>query len=130
NLAEGRNDMPVGTTLALIEQGLKTLSGIHARLHNAMTQMLKVVYRLNRLYITDEEIKDAAGVLLARRQDFQAPMDVMPVSDPEVFSDAQRYAQLQVVADRALKVPGLYNQRKVEELILQRTRIPNAAALL
>ncbi len=52
NLAEGRNDMPVGTTLALIEQGLKTLSGIHARLHAAMTVMLKVVYRLNRLYIT------------------------------------------------------------------------------
>lgn len=130
NLAEGRHDMPVGTTLALIEQGLKTLSGIHARLHNAMTQMLKVVYRLNRLYITDEEIKDAAGVLLARRDDFQGPMDVVPVSDPEVFSDAQRYAQLQIVAERALKVPGLYNMRKVEELILQRTRIPNAAALL
>lgn len=130
NLAEGRNDMPVGTTLALIEQGLKTLSGIHARLHAAMTAMLKVVYRLNRLYITDEEIKDSAGVLLARREDFQGPMDVVPTSDPEVFSDAQRYAQLQIVAERAKLMPQLYNLRKVEELILMRTRIPNASALL
>ncbi len=130
NLAEGRNDMPVGTTLALIEQGLKTLSGIHARLHAAMTVMLKVVYRLNRMYITDDEIRNAAGVLLARREDFQGPMDVVPVSDPEVFSDAQRYAQLQMVAQRAKEMPMLYNLRKVEELILARTRIPNADALL
>lgn len=130
DLAEGKRDMPVGTTLALIEQGLKTLSGIHARLHNAMAQMLLTVYRINRLYLEDDEIRNSAGILLARRSDFQGPMDVVPVSDPEVFSDAQRFAQLQIVADRSAAKPHLYKERAVEELILSRSRIPNAKALL
>jgi hypothetical protein len=130
DLAEGKRDMPVGTTLALIEQGLKTMSGIHSRLHNAMAQILKTVYRLNRMYITDEEIRNEAGVLLARRSDFQGPMDVVPISDPEVFSDAQRFAQLQIIADRSAAMPQLYKLRNVEEMILSRSRIPNAKSLL
>lgn len=129
-LAEGHRDMPVGTTLALIEQGLKTMSGIHGRLHTAMAAVLKTVHRINRMYIEDEEIKNDVGVLLATREDFQGPMDVIPVSDPEVFSDIQRFAQLQLVADRAQMKPDLYNQRKVEEMILKRSKIPNADKLL
>src|SRR5690606_24839770 len=81
-LGEQRADMPVGTTLALIEQGLKTLSGIHGRLYNAMNHILAILHRLNRMYVTDEEIKDDTGELLARREDFQGPLDVVPVSDP------------------------------------------------
>jgi hypothetical protein len=130
DLAEGKRDMPVGTTLALIEQGLKTLSGIHARLHNAMAGILLTVYRINRMYLEDDEIRNSAGVLLARKSDFQGPMDVVPVSDPEVFSDAQRFAQVQIVAERSAALPQLYKLRNVEELILTRSRIPNAKALL
>ncbi len=130
NLADGHRDMPVGTTLALIEQGLKTLSGIHGRLHAAMAGVLRTVHRINRMYITDEEIKNDVGILLAKRQDFQGPMDVIPVSDPEVFSDIQRFAQMQLIADRAATKPELYNQRKVEEMILKRSKIPNADKLL
>lgn len=130
NLADGHRDMPVGTTLALIEQGLKTLSGIHGRLHAAMANVLKTVHRINRMYIEDDEIKNEVGVLLARRDDFQGPMDVIPVSDPEVFSDIQRFAQMQLIADRAAVKPDLYNQRKVEEMILKRSKIPNADKLL
>lgn len=130
NLADGHRDMPVGTTLALIEQGLKTLSGIHGRLHAAMAGVLRTVHRINRMYITDEEITNDVGILLAKREDFQGPMDVIPVSDPEVFSDIQRFAQMQLIADRAATKPELYNQRKVEEMILRRSKIPNADKLL
>jgi hypothetical protein len=63
------------------------------------------------------------------RKDFQGPLDVIPVSDPQVFSDIQRFAQLQMVAARAQGNP-LYDQRKVEELILERSKIPNAKDLL
>lgn len=129
-LGEQRADMPVGTTLALIEQGLKTLSGIHGRLYEAMTRQLAVLHRLNRMYITDEEIKDDTGELLARRSDFQGPLDVVPVADPEIFSDIQRFAQVQLVAQRAAMLPQLYDMRKVEELILERTKIPDAKSLL
>ena len=123
-------NMPVGTTLALIEQGMKVLSAIHLRLYAAMDRVLTVLHRINRMYVTDDEIKDSTGELLAYRRDFQGPIDVVPVADPEVFSDVQRFAQVQMVAQRAEALPGLYDQRKVEELLLSRTKIPNAKDLL
>jgi hypothetical protein len=122
-------NMPVGTTLALIEQGMKVFSAIHARMHEAMARTLGILHRINRMYLTDEEVRDETGELLVRRSDFEGPLDVVPVSDPEIFSDIQRFAQMQVVAQRAQMNP-LYDQRKVELMILEQTRIPDAESLL
>jgi hypothetical protein len=122
-------NMPVGTTLALIEQGMKVFSAIHARMHESMARTLGILHRINRMYLTDSEVRDETGELMVRRSDFEGPLDVIPVSDPEIFSDIQRFAQMQVVAQRAQMNP-LYDQRKVELMILQQTRIPDAEALL
>jgi hypothetical protein len=131
NLSEdGSPNMPVGTTLALIEQGLKVLSAIHMRLHSAMDRVIGILHRINRMYITDEEILDDTGEMLAYRADYEGPVDVVPVSDPQVFSDVQRFAQLQIIQQRADLHPELYDARKVEELILERTKIPDAVDLL
>jgi len=131
NLSEdGSPNMPVGTTLALIEQGLKVLSAIHMRLHSAMDRLIGILHRINRMYITDEEILDDTGEMLAYRADYEGPVDVVPVSDPQVFSDVQRFAQLQIIQQRADLHPELYDARKVETLILERTKIPNAVDLL
>lgn len=127
---DGSPNMPVGTTLALIEQGLKVLSAIHQRLHHSMDRLIGVLHRINRLYITDEEICDDAGEQLAYRTDYEGPVDVVPVSDPEVFSDVQRFAQLQIIQQRSDLHPELYDSHKVETLILQRTKVPNAVQLL
>ena len=126
----GRSDMPVGTTLALIEQGMKVLSGIYRRMHSSMGRLIQHLHRINRMYITDDMIRNETGELLAKRSDFEGPLDVVPVSDPEIFSDVQRFAQMQMVAQRAITLPMLYDLRKVEELILERTKIPNAKELL
>lgn len=123
-------NMPVGTTLALIEQGMEVLSAIHMRLHGAMNRVIGVLHRINRLYITDDEIVDDSGERLALHSDYEGPLDIVPVSDPEIFSDVQRFAQLQIVQQRADLRPDLYDGRKVEKLILERTRIPNAVDLL
>lgn len=128
--ANGGPNMPVGTTLALIEQGLKVLSAIHMRLHGAMDRCIGVLHRINRLYITDKDILDDTGEKLALKSDYEGPVDVVPVSDPQVFSDVQRFAQLQIVQGRADMHPELYDARKVEELILERTKLPNAVDLL
>lgn len=121
--------MPVGTTMAVVEQGLKVMAAIHQRLHASMDMVIKILHRIDRMYVKTEDIKNDTGEIMAVRQDFQGPLDVVPVSDPQIFSDAQRYAQVQMVAQRAAGNP-LYDQRKVEEMILERTKIPNAKDLL
>jgi hypothetical protein len=64
------------------------------------------------------------------RSDFQGPMDIIPVSDPEIFTEVQRVAQMQIVAQRAQLMPQLYDLHKVEKLILSYTKIPDAVSLL
>ena len=130
NISDQNPNMPVGTTLALIEQGMTVFSAIHARLHDAMAQVLKILHRLNKMYLEESEVYDDTGEIMVKRSDFEGPLDVVPVSDPNIFSETQRFAQIQAVAQRAQAMPNLYDARKVEELILERLKIPNAKELL
>lgn len=130
DMAQAKQDAPVGTTLALIEQGLTVMSAIHMRLHAAMAMVLKVLHRIDRMYMDEDDIKDEMGESLITRAELAGPLDVIPVSDPNIFSDAQRFAQVQAIANRADLKPGLYDQHKVEKLILERMKIPNAEDLL
>lgn len=130
NISEQPSNLPVGTTLALIEQGMKVLGAIHLRLFKSMDKVILVLHRLNRMYLDDGDILDEAGEFLAKRSDFDGPMDVIPVADPQVFSDVQRFAQMQMIAQRAQLLPQLYDLRKVEEMILERSKVPDAADLL
>ena len=129
-LGEQSTQMPVGTTLALIEEGMTVFSAIHLRMFHAMDRVLNILCRINRMYLDEEDLKDDVGVTLAYRKDFDPPHDVMPVADPEIFSDVQRMAQLQVIADRAANMPEVYNVKEVEKRILERTKIPNPDELL
>ena len=130
DIADGNPNAPVGTTLAKLEQGAVVYSSIHARMHDAMARMLRVLDRLNGMYLDDEVLAQEAGDMLARRSDFDGVLDVVPVSDPNIFSEAQRYAQVQAVAQRAAALPQLYNMRKVEERLLETLKVPNAKELL
>jgi hypothetical protein len=130
NLADQNPNAPVGTTLALIQEGMTVFSSIHARLHSAMARTLRILHRLNAMYLDDADVKQEVGEVLATRADFEGPMDVVPVSDPAIFSEAQRFAQVQAVSQRAAALPQLYNQRKVEERLLDTLRVPNPKELL
>lgn len=130
NLSENNPNAPVGTTYALIEQGLAVVSAIIGRMHYSMFHVLQVLHRIARMYVTDEQIQDEAGELLAFRKDFEGPCDVVPVSDPGIPSDAHRFAQMQVVAQRADMKPELYNQRHVEKMVLERLRVQDPDAFL
>jgi hypothetical protein len=129
-LAEENPNVPVGTTMANIEQGMSVFKAIHARMHQAMGRCLKVLHTLNRMHLTEDQIVYDIGELIVRRSDFEGAMDVVPVSDPNIFSEVQRTAQMQMIAQRAAVMPMLYDLRKVEELILERTKIPDAKSLL
>lgn len=113
-------NMPVGTTNALIEQTLLVVSTIIGRMHYSMEQSLKVLERINRMYLTDEDILDDAGELLARRSDFQGPLDVIPASDPGTPTEAHRTAKIQTIAQRSEKFPMVYQIRNVEKMILKK----------
>jgi hypothetical protein len=130
SLSDQNPNAPVGTTLALIEQGMTVFSAIHARLHAAMGRALVILARLNRVYLRDEMQVRELGELVVKRADFDGPADIIPVSDPNIFSETQRMAQVQMVAQRAAAMPQLYDLRKVELLILERSRIPEAESLL
>ena len=130
DMATDTVNTPVGTTLARVEQGMVVFSAIHGRLHDAMGRVLRILHRLNGMYLDDEDVEAELGEELATRKDFEGPLDVVPVSDPNIFSEAQRYAQIQAIAQRAAAVPQLYNARKVEERILDTMKVPNAKDLL
>jgi hypothetical protein len=130
NLADQNPNAPVGTTLALIQEGMVVFSSIHSRLHNSMARMLRILHRLNAMYLDDADVKQEVGEVLASRADFEGPMDIVPVSDPNIFSESQRFAQVQAISQRAAALPQLYNQRKVEERLLETLRVPNPDQLL
>ena len=130
DLPDMQGDVPVGTTMARIEQGLVVFSAIHGRMHDAMDRLLDILHRLNGLYLDDEGLKEEVGEEIATRADFQGPKDVCPVSDPNIFSETQRIVQAQTVAQRADLKPQLYDLRKVEELLLRTLKIPNADSYL
>lgn len=129
-LADSNVNTPVGTTLARLEQGMVVFSAIHARMHDAMARVLRLLFRLNKTYLEETEVIDETGELLVKRSDFEGPMNVVPVSDPNIFSEAQRFAQVQAVMQRAQAMPQLYDLRKVEEMFLERLKIPQGKELL
>lgn len=124
-LSDQNANQPVGTTMALIEQGMVVFSSIHSRLHSSMGRVFKILARINSAYLTPEDVKAQGSGLEIDPEDFDDPMDVVPVSDPQIFSETQRFAQVQALLQRSTAVPGMYDQRKVEEMFLRAMKVPD-----
>lgn len=128
-LADTNAAQPVGTTLALIEQGMVVFSSIHSRLHNSMSRVFKILHRINSAYLTEDDIAEAGEGMEVTPSDFDGPMDIVPVSDPAIFSETQRFAQVQAITQRSAMLPQLYDQRKVEEMFLRSLRVSDTDVL-
>lgn len=107
-IADASNNMPVGTALALIEQGAKVFSAIHARLHDSQRRCLEILHRLNRDHLPDKVQFGTDPEDYVTRKDFEGPMDVHPVSDPNIFSETQRFAQIQFVISTVQQFLPIY----------------------
>ena len=129
-IADATSNMPVGTTQALIEQGAAVFSSIHARLHASQRRMLAVLNRINRWYLDDQRKGDVVAELPIKREDFKRNSDVIPVSDPHIFSETQRMAQMQAVLQMAAAYPQLFDQRAVINRMLKQLKVPNINELL
>ena len=127
-IGDANNNMPVGTTQALIEQGAKVFSSIHARLHRSQAKSLAIISRINHWYLS--EMDNETGEEIEVR-DFAYNNDVRPVSDPNIFSETQRLAQNQALLQMAHAAPpGMFDLRTVYNRILSQMKIPNINEVL
>jgi hypothetical protein len=129
-IADITSNAPVGTTQALIEQGAAVFSSIHARLHDSQRRVFRVLTRLNRWYLDEQRKNEVVEDLEIVADDFITNSDVIPVSDPHIFAESQRYAQIQTLAARAQANPDLYNRLAVERRILKQIKLPDVNEVL
>jgi hypothetical protein len=129
-IADVNANAPVGTTQALIEQGAAVFSAIHARLHESQARVLKILCRLNRWHFDEMRKSDVVADLEVTREDFAKNTDVIPVSDPHIFSETQRMAQMQAVLSLADKHPDQFNMNAVLSRSLKQMKIPNINELM
>jgi hypothetical protein len=127
-------EMPVGTANMMIEQGLTTFGSIYGRQHRALRRFLNQLWYINQHTVEDEQIVDDFGELVVTKDDFKGPMTVVPVSDPNIFTDAQRMAGAQLVANRAqvyttAGIP-LYKAREVELFLMRNAKVPDPEQFL
>jgi hypothetical protein len=121
-IGDVNSNTPVGTTQALIEQGAKVFSSIHARLHRSQAKSLSIISRLNHWYL--DEMDNQSGTEIEIR-DFASNNDVRPVSDPNIFSETQRVAQNQALLQMATQAPpGMFDIRAVFRRILGQLKVP------
>ena len=129
-IADASANMPVGTTQALIEQGAVVFSSIHARLHDAQRRVLHILGRINRWHLDEQRKGDIVAELPIKREDFRRNSDVVPVSDPHIFSETQRVAQMQSVMQLSAQFPAIFDQRAVVSRMLKQLKIPNVNELM
>ena len=125
-------NMPVGTALQNQENGSKVFSAIHGRLHEAQAKEFKIIAELNRDWLPDEGYPyltiGANSTIMA--SDFDDRVDVIPISDPNLISQAHKIAQGQGVIELAEKFPEEINRRKAVEMMLKSMRVQNLEELM
>ena len=127
-IQDANANTPVGTTQALIEQGAKVFSSIHARLHRSQAKSLKIISRINHWYL--EEMDNQSGEEIKVR-DFAYNDDVRPVSDPNIFSETQRLAQTQALMQMGASAPpGMFDMRAIYRRMLEQLKVPNIEEIL
>lgn len=113
-VGDGNQQAAVGTTIAMLEQGSRVMSAVHKRLHYAMRIEFKLLARVMGESLPEEypytiEGEDAS----VKASDFDDRVDIIPVSDPNVFSQAQRIALAQTKLQLAGAAPELHNMYEV-----------------
>jgi hypothetical protein len=106
---------PVGTTMALLEQSSKLFNAVHKRLHSALTKDLRILTRLDGEYLPDlYPYEVAGGAQQVFRQDFNLKnIDVIPVSDPNMPTEAHRIAKINAIMSIAQQNPAAYNMEQI-----------------
>jgi hypothetical protein len=109
-VGEGNQQAAVGTTVALLERGSRTMSAIHKRIYAALKQEFKLLSRVFKLYLPPEYPYDVVGgQKIIKQADFDDRVDILPVADPNIFSQTQRISLAQTELQLATSNPAMHN---------------------
>ena len=113
-VGDGNQGAAVGTTIAMLEQGSRVMSAVHKRMHYAMRQEFKILARVMSESLPQEYPYSVAGDDVSiMASDFDDRVDIIPVSNPNVFSQAQRIALSQTKMQLASQAPELHNMHEI-----------------
>jgi hypothetical protein len=132
NTADGNTAAPVGTTVAMLERGMKVMSAIHKRLHYAQRQEFRVLARIFGDNIPAEgyPYDVVGGDRMIMAEDFDGRVDVIPVSDPNIFSMAQRVTLAQTQLQLAQSNPQVHNIHAAYRRMYQALEVQNIDEIL
>tara|TARA_R110000765_G_scaffold66045_1_gene127876 strand:+ start:1431 stop:3821 length:2391 start_codon:yes stop_codon:yes gene_type:complete len=130
-ISDSNNANPVGTTMAMIEQGTKVMSAIHKRMHYAQRVEFRLLARVFQLYLPPEyPYNVSGGERTIKVQDFDERIDIIPVSDPNIFSMSQRIQLAQAQLQLAQSNPQIHNAYEAYRRMYQALGVQNVDAIL
>ena len=118
-VSEMSNQAPVGTTLAIMEKGMKVMSAVQARVHASLRNEFKILAGLIRDYMPAEYAYEVGDDKAVRKEDFNEVVDVIPVSDPNATTMAQRIMQYQAAMQLASQAPQMYDMPELHRQMLE-----------
>jgi len=112
-VGDSNQQAPVGTTVALLERGSRVMSAIHKRLHYGQKLEFKLLAKVFTEYLPEEyPYEVSGGERIIKQSDFDSRVDILPVSDPNIFSMSQRISLAQTQLELAKAEPGIHNVRE------------------
>jgi hypothetical protein len=113
-VGDGNQQAAVGTTVALLERGSRTMSAIHKRIYASMKEEFRLLANVFKLYLPPEYPYEVVGAQRTIKQaDFDDKVDIIPIADPNIFSQTQRISIAQTELQLAMANPGIHNMYEV-----------------
>lgn len=128
-IGQGQQNAPVGTTLALMERALKVMSAIQARIHDSFKKEINLIADVIKEYMPPDYDYQVNGNY-SRHEDFDDRIDIIPVSDPNSATMAQRVISYQAALQLASQAPNLYNLNELHRGMLNAMGINNIDKVL
>ena len=130
-IADANQANPVGTTMAMIEQGTKVMSAIHKRLHYAQRIEFKLLAKIFQQYLPPEyPYNVVGGNRMIKQTDFDDRVDIIPVSDPNIFSMSQRIQLAQAQLQLTVANPQIHNVYEAYKRMYLALGVQNVDAIL
>ena len=130
-VGDGNQQAAVGTTVALLERGSRTMSAIHKRIYSALKNEFRLMARVFKLYLPQEYPYDVVGgQKMIKQSDFDDRVDILPVADPNIFSQTQRISLAQTELQLATSNPQMHNMYQAYRNMYEALGVKNIDSIL